>query len=49
MDRKTDKASFDILSFIPCYLFVLLKTVLLYYFKGFILEIKTRQYKGEKF
>ena len=36
MDRKTDKASFDILSFIPCYLFVLLKVLFVISIKRFV-------------
>ena len=30
-------------------LIIFTESVLLYHFKGFILEIKTQQYKGEKF
>ena len=36
VDRKTDKAGFDILSFIPCYLFVLLKLLVVISFKRFV-------------
>ena len=49
IDRKIDKACFDILSFCPLLLIICFtETVLLYHFKGFILEIKTRQYKRKE-
>ena len=40
VNRKTDKADFDILSFIPCYLFVLLKMLFVISFKGFVHGLK---------